>query len=75
MTKYIVKDWAGNVMNWGTFSDTDYAYESIHNRALSEMSEDGYDIRWTEDRDDGTEFDEKVFYQYCGEYFIHEIEE
>jgi len=75
MSKYIVKDWAGNVMNWGEFSDTDYAYEAIHNHVLDEMSSDGIDTRWTEDRDDGTEFDEELFNSYCEEYWIDEIKE
>ena len=75
MTKYIVKDWAGNIMNWGEFSNTDYAYEAIHNHVLAEMSGDDIDIRWTEDRGDGTEFNEDLFDIYCEEYFIDELGE
>ncbi len=70
--KYIVKDWAGNVMNWGTFSDFDYAQEAITMHVLGEMSSDGYDTKWVED---GGDFDEGIFSSYCDEYFVDEIEE
>lgn len=74
MNKYIVKDWAGNTMNWGEYSDFDYASEAITYHVLDKMSSEGIDSRWTEDREDGTEFDENMFYQWCEEYYIDEIE-
>jgi hypothetical protein len=75
MSKYIVKDWAGIEMNWGEFSDFDYAVEAINLHALDEMSRDGIDTRWTEDRNDGTEFDEALYDSYCSEYFVYEKED
>jgi hypothetical protein len=70
--KFIVKDWAGNVMNWGEYSDIEYASEAIAMHVLDEMSQDGHDTKWPED---GGNFDESIFYEYCGEYFIDEIKE
>ena len=77
--KYIVKDWAGNVMNWGEFSEFEYAGEAISNHVLGEMSEEGYKLDWLE-KNEGelTEEDledERTYYEWCGEYDIHEIEE
>ena len=37
MTKYIVKDWAGNVMNWGQWTDEDDAHEAIRRQVEAEL--------------------------------------
>lgn len=77
MDKYIVKDWAGNIMNWGEFTDEDYASESITNHVLAEMSSEGYGNQWLDkDTDKLTKEDleeEKLFNEYHGEYYIEPV--
>lgn len=70
MNKYVVRDKSGNLMNWGEFSCEEFADEAIGMYVLGEMSSDGHDTVWVED---GGEFDEYVFYQYCDKYIIEEI--
>lgn len=77
MSKYIVVDWAGNVMNWGEYSDFDYASEAITNHVLDEMSSEGLSNNWLDkDFDKLTQDDledERNYYQWCEEYYIDEI--
>ena len=41
---YIIKDWAGNVMNWGIYSSEDDAYEDLMNHARADCIADGLDL-------------------------------
>lgn len=67
--KYIVRDWAGNVMNWGEYSDIDDAFADITMHAFEDMEADGLDI---EDDSDQMSYN---LDQYCGEYWVDEIPE
>jgi hypothetical protein len=78
MTKYIVKDWAGNVMDWGTFSSYDEAWDVIAQKVDDELLSDGIDVNKTY----GLESDYKAFEDvldkirsdYLGEYGVYEDE-
>lgn len=39
---YIIKDWAGNVMNWGTFDSEDDAYAELLLRAEDSVCKSDY---------------------------------
>lgn len=41
--KYIVKDWAGNIMSWGTFDNEEDAYEHLINQAEIYCKMEGID--------------------------------
>ena len=66
MKKYIVKDWACNVMNWGEFECDSDALDAIYTKVNEEMEADGYDAL--------DEKNEHVYNTYCDEYFVDEID-
>jgi hypothetical protein len=63
MRTYIVKDWAGNEMDWGIFDHEDLAFEEIDKRVYAQMEADGIFVD-----------DEEVFAEYAGEYHVTEHE-
>jgi len=45
--KYIIKDWAGNEMNWGTFTSFEDAWDCIYTR-LTHLSDEEFEIECQE---------------------------
>ncbi len=50
MTKYIIKNWAGDEMPWGSFESIDQAYDEVDHRVTISLILEGYD-------NDGDQFD------------------
>ncbi len=44
MTKYIVKDWAGNEMNWGSYNTEWAAEAALERHVFEEMTIEGIPI-------------------------------
>lgn len=69
MTKYIVKDWAGNTMNWGIFDDFDDAMAELDEHVRQELLEDGLNAD-----DQYSELNSMSNAEvYSGEYWIDEV--
>ena len=71
---YIIEDWAGNKMDWGTFKTFDDASESIDEHVREELKGQGLDID-TSLSNEYPELDnaiDKIVSEYRGEYYIIE---
>lgn len=79
ITRFIVKDWAGNVMNWGEYEDFDDAMVELDERVRMELRENGIDIEQTYDlQNEYPELEkalDKIVTEFSGEYWIDEIKE
>lgn len=73
---YIIKDWAGNIMNWGTFETFEDAHESIDEHVRQELFDNGINVNLTYGlENDYPEFEqilEKIVSEYTAEYWIDE---
>lgn len=68
---YIVKDWAGNTMNWGEFDTEDDALVTINFHVMDELESEG--LMLDEPNEDGNDFADSDFDEYCGKYEVSEL--
>lgn len=73
---YIVKDWAGNTMEWGTFNSFDEAWTKINEHVHMELLAEGVDTNKTYGlQSDYPAFEdvlETIISEYSSEYCVEE---
>lgn len=77
--KYIVKDWAGNEMDWGTFETEEDAFDYIVEHVRLELLNDGLNVNEIQNNTISIDYPEldllvnKIVEQYEGEYYVDEV--
>lgn len=75
---YVVKDWAGNEMNWGTFETEEDAFDSIVEHVRLELLNDGLNVDEIQNNTISIDYPEldllvnKIVEHYEGEYYVDE---
>lgn len=77
--KYIIKDWAGNVMNWGVFDSLEDAGAELDARVQLELEDSGiyqhkiWQSGLTEEFPELEDILDKIVTTFSGEYIIEEL--
>lgn len=77
----IIKDWAGNIMNWGEFEDIESADTELDARVNEELAEMGLNLDLINSSGLDSEYSileeaiDKIVTEFRGEYYFDEVQE